>query len=196
MKLKQSCLLGLTLAAALALSAADALALEIGGQSVTDHAEVAGQNLQLDGAGMRKKIIFDVYVAALYSANKTTDANAVINGTAPRRMELRMMRGVSASTMHESFVEGLKANVSEAQLAALKPKIGALEKIFNEVKAVEKGDLITMDFIPGQGTKVSVRGKVYPLIAGDDFSAAMLSIWLGPKPVQDNLKAALLGKPD
>lgn len=196
MKLEQFGLAGLTLVATLALSAANALALDIGGQPVTDHAEVAGQNLQLDGAGMRKKIIFDVYVAALYTAGKTADANAVINGTAPRRVELRMMRGVSASTMHESFVEGLKANVSEAQLAALKPRVSALEKIFTDVKAVEKGDLITMDFIPGQGTRVTVRGKAYPQIAGDDFAAAMLSIWLGTRPVQDNLKAAMLGKPE
>ncbi|GGP26409.1 chalcone isomerase family protein [Silvimonas amylolytica] len=194
MKLKQSRIAMLALAAALTLSGTHALAVEVSGQTVADHADVGGQSLQLDGAGMRKKLIFSVYVAALYTSAKTSDAATVINATTPRRMELHMVRSVSASTMHESFVEGLSANVSDAQLAALKPRISALEKIFNEVKSVEKGDLITLDFIPGQGTKVSVRGKAYPVIAGDDFAAAMLSIWLGAKPVQDNLKAALLGK--
>ncbi|GAB7126595.1 chalcone isomerase family protein [Silvimonas sp. JCM 19000] len=181
--------------AALGLSLTTAAhALEVEGQQVPEHAEVNGQSLLLDGAGLRKKVIFDVYVAALYTSAKTADGAAVINGTSARRMELKMLRGVGASTMHESFVEGLEANTTDAQLAAIKPRVSQLEKIFADVKKVEKGDLITLDFIPGTGTKVSVRGKAYPVIPGDDFASAMLSIWLGQKPVQNDLKAALLGK--
>ena len=46
----------------------------------------------------------------------------------------------------------------------------------------------------GTGTVLSVQGK--PMgrpIAGEDFYRALLRIWLGDKPVQDDLKKALLG---
>ena len=39
--------------------------------------------------------------------------------------------------------------------------------------------------------RLQVRGRD---IAGDDFYKALLRIWLGNKPVQDDLKPALLGK--
>ncbi len=71
----------------------------------------------------------------------------------PRRMELRMLREVSAATMHEGFVDGLKANQSEATLTALAPKIAELEQIFKQVKTAAKGDVIVLDFMPGQGTR-------------------------------------------
>jgi hypothetical protein len=184
----------LLIGASFVLAAQSSMALEVAGVNLADRAELASQSLALNGAGVRKKVFFDVYLAALYVPAKTQDASAVVNAATPRRMELRMLREVSAVTMHEGFVDGLKANQSEAALTALAPKIAELEQVFKSVKTAAKGDVIMLDFIPGQGTRVTVRGKVYATIAGDDFAAAMLSIWLGKVPVNDALKAALLGK--
>ncbi|AOX99628.1 chalcone isomerase family protein [Jeongeupia sp. USM3] len=183
----------ISLALTLALFATAAHALDVGGTTVPDKTEVAGQSLQLNGAGIRKKVVFDVYVASLYTAVKASDAAAVISASTPRRIELRMLREVSASTMHESFVDGLKDNVAAAELKRFAPQLDALDKVFREVKTVGKGDVIQLDVLPGQGTRVSVRGKAYPTIAGDDFASALLSIWLGKAPVQPGLKAQLLG---
>ncbi|WP_169307476.1 chalcone isomerase family protein [Chitiniphilus eburneus] len=181
------------LAASLLLSVAGAHALDLAGQTVPDKAEVAGQALALNGAGVRTKIVVDVYVAALYTARRGNDANAVIRANTPRRVELRMLREVSAATMHESFVDGLEDNVGKVGLKQYAAQLDALDRVFKEVKSVAKGDVIQLDFVPGQGTRVAVRGKAYPLIAGDDFASAMLSIWLGNDPVQDSLKGKLLG---
>lgn len=189
MKTMQQTLLAATLTLALHV----AQAVEVGGVNVADQASVAGQNLVLNGAGVRTKIVVDVYVAALYTSTKTTDANAVIKSGTPRRVELKMLREVSAATMHESFVDGLTDNVGKAGLKQYAAQLEALDRLFKEVKSVGKGDSIQLDFIPGQGTRVSVRGKAYPVIAGDDFASAMLSIWLGKDPVQGGLKNKLLG---
>ncbi|BCL75498.1 chalcone isomerase [Jeongeupia sp. HS-3] len=183
----------ITLALTLAMAVSGAYALDVAGISVPDKTEVAGQSLQLNGAGVRKKVVFDVYVASLYTSAKVGDAAAVINAATPRRMELRMLREVSAGTMHESFVDGLKDNASAAELKRFAPQLDALDKVFREVKTVAKGDVIQLDLLPGQGTRVTVRGKAYPPIAGDDFASALLSIWLGKAPVQAGLKAQLLG---
>ncbi|MEJ2792192.1 chalcone isomerase family protein [Iodobacter sp. LRB] len=184
----------LLIGASFVLAAQSSMALEVAGVNLADRAELSSQSLALNGAGVRKKVFFDVYLAALYLPVKSQDASAVVNSPVPRRMELRMLREVSAAAMHEGFVDGLKSNQSEATLAALAPKIAELEQIFKLVKTAAKGDVIVLDFMPGQGTRVTVRGKVYATIAGDDFAAAMLSIWLGKAPVNDSLKAALLGK--
>jgi len=170
-----------------------ARALEIAGQTVPDTAEVAGKQLVLNGAGKRVKIVFDVYVAALYTTAKTADAAAVINAPAPRRVELRMLRNVGASTMLESFTEAMEANIGKDGMAKYAAQIAALTKIFDEAKSASKGDVIEIDFIPAQGTQLTIRGKTCPAIAGDDFASAMLSIWLGKSPAQDSLKTKLLG---
>ncbi len=184
----------LLMTASFVLATQSCMALEVAGVSLADRTELSSQSLALNGAGVRKKVFFDVYLAALYVPSKTQDASAVVNALSPRRMELRMLREVSAAAMHEGFVDGLKANQSEATLATLSPKIIELEQVFKQVKTAAKGDVIQLDFMPGQGTRVTVRGKTYAVIAGDDFAAAMLSIWLGRAPVNDGLKAALLGK--
>jgi len=181
-------------AAYLLLGLTNARALEIAGQTVPDTAEVAGKQLILNGAGKRVKIVFDVYVAALYTTAKTADADAVITSTAPRRVELRMLRTVSATTMYEALAEGIEANIGKDGMKKYATQIAALSKIFDEAKSASKGDIIEIDFIPGQGTILTIRGKTYPTIEGDDFASAMLSIWLGTKPAQESLKKKLLGE--
>ena len=52
-----------------------------------------------------------------------------------------------------------------------------------------------MDFVPGEGTLFSFDGRaVGEPIEGDDFFAAILAIWLGPKPADAGLRDALLGQ--
>jgi len=62
-------------------------------------------------------------------------------------------------------------------------------KAFKEVK--EK-DIITLDFIEG-ATKVGWNGENKGAIAGEAFNRALTRIWIGDKPVQADLKKALLG---
>jgi hypothetical protein len=63
-----------------------------------------------------------------------------------------------------------------------------------QMKEAKKGMAITLDWLPGTGTQMTVNGKPGGApIAGEDFYRALLRIWLGPRPVQDDLKKALLG---
>jgi hypothetical protein len=49
--------------------------------------------------------------------------------------------------------------------------------------------------VPAAGTVLAVNGKpAGSPIAGEDFYRALLRIWLGERPVQDDLKKALLGE--
>ncbi|QNM95427.1 chalcone isomerase family protein [Chitinimonas koreensis] len=169
-------------------------AAEIGGVKVDDAARVGGSDLVLNGGGIRTKFgIAKVYVGALYTAQKQGDGNAVVNASTPRRMQLTMLRDVAADSLHESLIDGLQDNTSEGEFAALQSRIKEMNAIFMAVKEVKKGDVIALDFLPGKGTQITVRGQVKDVIAGDDFARALLRIWLGNSPVSGDLKKNLLG---
>ena len=84
--------------AAAALSAgwaAPALAqTTIAGVKFEAEASVAGQRLQLNGAGVRFRAIFKVYAAALYTPAKITTNEAAIRVAGPRRLHLVALRTV------------------------------------------------------------------------------------------------------
>ena len=188
-KIVSAVVLGASMLLALPVSA-----LEVAGTQIVEKIVVAESPLLLNGAGIRKKMVFDVYIASLYVTAKTSDAAQVLNSTSPRRMQMNMLRTVDSKSLHEALLEGLQQNVSAAQLKGFAGKLAELEKIFAEMKSANKGDVIVLDFIPNQGTKISMRGQAVGVIEGDAFATALLSIWLGKAPVNEALKAALLGK--
>ena len=61
--------------------------------------------------------------------------------------------------------------------------------------SVVAGDSLNFDFFPGVGTSVTVNGmKRGTVIDGADFYNDVLKIFIGENPVDDQLKAGLLGK--
>jgi len=178
----------------LTLASAQALAATVSGVKVEDQASVNGSNLVLNGAGLRTKyVLADVYVAALYLPQKSSDAGGIIGAAEPRRISLTMKRDVGTATMTKAFHEGVSNNLSATELTALKPKLDQLDQSFRKVTALKSGDVIDLDFGADGSTRVSYNGQLQDSIAGADLSAALLKIWLGGKPVQDDLKRELLG---
>jgi hypothetical protein len=178
----------------LAAGAAYAQAVEMEGQKFDPTVQLGGQALTLNGVGLRKRAIFKVYVAGLYVGQKSTSPAALIAEKGPRRVSLRMLRDVDADSFISSFNDGLKANLTEAELAALKPKIDALTATFKLIGEAKKGDAINFDFTPDAGTRITVNGQPKgDAIPGADFYSAVLRIWLGDKPVDDGLKKGMLG---
>ena len=176
--------------AALAWSAS-APAIEVGGVNVADKASVGGQELVLNGAGVRTRAIFKVYVASLYVPAKATTTAAVV-AKGPRRIQMNLLRNLSGDQLVDALVDGLKDNNSEAELAAVKAQqdqMVATMKGFGEVK--EK-DVVALDYVDG-GTVILLNGAPKATIPGDAFNAALTKVWLGDKPVQADLKKALLG---
>ena len=170
-----------------------ALAAEVGGVKIADTASVGGNELVLNGAGIRSRAIFKVYVGSLYLPKKSADAGAAIGGEGAKRVQINMLRNVSADDFAGALNDGLKANNSEAELAAVKAQVDELLSIMRSLGEAKEGSVITLDYVPGQGTIVSQDGKARGTVAGDAFNRALLKIWLGDKPIQADLKKAMLG---
>lgn len=185
-------IIGLVVACAMSLTGR---AAEVGGVIFLDQVAVAGQPLVLNGGGVRlRHFITKQYVGVLYVAQRTTSADSVINATTPRRIVLSLLRRIDADKLHESLLDGLHDNISNAELAAMQPRLREMGAIFQAVKEVREGDLITLDFLPAKGTQISVRGQVKDVIAGDDLAKALLRVWLGDQPVSRTVKAGMLGE--
>ncbi len=179
---------------ALACSALPSHAVEVGGVKMDDAATVEGQALKLNGAGMRTKFVFKVYVMGLYLAEHKASASDVQALAGPKRVRIVMMREVASDELAKSFIAGLNSNSSAAEKSKISDQTQKFEKMFSAIPVVKKGDVITLDWLPGTGTVSQFNGK--PLgepLPDAAFYNAILRIWLGEKPVDDELKPALLG---
>lgn len=164
-------------------------------------AEVAGVKLEdktdelvLNGAGLRTKVIFNVYVIGLYLPRKKSDAATVLQLAGPKRVAIQMLRNVSAEQFSEALAEGIRDNHSEAESRVLEPQVKELVATMAEIKQAKKGMTIALDWT-GAATQLVIDGKPAGRpIAGEDFYRALLRVWLGEKPVQEDLKKALLGQ--
>ena len=149
------------------------------------------QVLQLNGMGYRTKFVFKVYVGALYTENKAGSRDEVQSLGGPKRIVMHMVYDeVSREKMNAAWYEGFEENNSDEQFDMLKPRLETFIALFPDLKA---GDVIYLDYIPSSGTLVTFNGEKKPVIEGADFYAALLDVWLGEEPADDDLKDALLG---
>lgn len=176
------------LAASLSLATV-ALAGEVADVKMPETATVEGKTLHLNGMGLRTKVVFKVYVAGLYLETPSKDAAAVVSSDQVKSIRLAILRSLKGSQVSEAIEEGFEKN-SKSQMAALKPR---LSKLATLIPNVEKGDDILLTYVPGKGTVVTVKGAEKGVIEGKDFADALLSVWLGSNPVQEDLKRELLG---
>ncbi|HEY8153984.1 MAG TPA: chalcone isomerase family protein [Myxococcota bacterium] len=183
---------------AIALAAGSAIAseppLEIEGVVFPPTVQVGGQLLHLNGAGLRRRAIFDVYVAGLYVPQKASSAAALLAQTGPRRVAITMLREVEAGAFSEAVSDGLEANNSAQQLARLKPQIATLLANLEAIGTAREGDAVYFEFTPGAGTRILVNGQQKgSAIPGVELFTAVLRNWLGEEPVDARLKNELLG---
>ncbi len=174
-----------------------AQALEIESVSVEERARplASGPELRLNGAGLRTRMFLNVYVAALYLPERRTTAAEVLTQTGPKRVSLSFLRDLSSTQMVGAFGDGLKANLAPAEQERLRPQIDQLNRILNGLKKVRDLEVMTLDWIPGTGTRISLQGQPRGTpIEGPEFYSALLRIWLGENPVDEPLKQALLGR--
>ena len=166
-------------------------AKECKGVNFADPLQFDGSNLILNGLGVRKATALkvQVYVAALYVAKPSNDANAVLDSNGPTELILHFVRNVGADDLRKAWTEGFEKNAKD-QLPALKERIAMLNAWMTDAKT---GERLTFIHKPGAGIQVDVNGATKGTIKGDDFARALLSIWLGPQPPNLELKSGLLG---
>ena len=167
-------------------------AAEVAGVKVDERIRVGSNELVLNGAGLRSKLFVKVYVGALYVGQKASTTAAIMEQNGPRRIVMRLLRDMDADTLHGALDEGLRNNLSAAELAEIKPQADQLAGVMKGIGKVREGDSIAIDF-NGEGITVTLNADVKGKVAGGSFARALLKVWLGDKPADASLKKALLG---
>ncbi|MDH5613104.1 MAG: chalcone isomerase family protein [Gammaproteobacteria bacterium] len=156
--------------------------------------EGVNKKINLNGVGMRTKFVFDIYVGALYLESAANTREAVLSQNGAKRVFMHFVYDeVSAEKLVNGWNQGFEDNLTEEQLSDLADRIKAFNAMFDTVHA---GDEVLLDYLPELGTRVTIKGEVKGMIEGDDFNQALLNIWLGDEPADEDLKEAMLNTAD
>lgn len=167
-------------------------AREVAGVKLDDQVQLGATPLVLNGAGVRSKFFVKVYVGALYLGKPSKSVTEILEMSGPKRIAMHFLHDeVSEEKLLEAWNEGFENNQTEEILSILRPKIEQFNKLF---QTVQTGDVITLDYIPDEGTAVVINGLEKGKVPEADFNRALLLIWLGDKPADEDLKQALLGQ--
>jgi hypothetical protein len=151
----------------------------LAGVTLPDTATVGGEEVKLVGMGLREKYFIDIYVGGLYLKTPTKDAKRIV-------MHF-IYSDVPADKMRETYDSGFAAN---ADAGSLKAKI---DKLNSYMADLTTGDQVVLDYVPGTGTTVSVKGSTKGTIEGADFMKALFAVYLGDSPPTSKLKKGMLG---
>lgn len=168
---------------------------EVAGVKYEPTVQVANSRLQLNGAGVRYKLIIKVYTAGLYLQGKAATPEAVLSAPGPKRLQITMLREINGNELGKLFTRGMQDNASREEFAKSIPGTIKMGEIFATRSKLNAGEYFAVDWVPGTGTVISVNGKpAAEPIKEPEFFSALMHIWLGKNPADAQLKDALLGK--
>ena len=189
--------LGITRAVlAAALLAGSPLAGAQGAAGFLPTTQLAGQSLQLNGQGVRYRLVVPLYEMGLYTTKKVTTPEQLLSLPGPKRASFVALRDFPGEQMGISLVRGMRENADPAHAIAVAGYMDKLGRIFSTEKKIAAGQTFALDYVPGKGTSFLINGvQKGETIADPGFIEAVLRIWVGPKPVDSQLKEQLLGAP-
>lgn len=154
----------------------------------SEHAE-----LKLNGASMRILYgVVDTYIGKLYVENPTTDPDALIAADEYKRMVFHtVLKRVSGRRMATALYEALQLNTTPEEAKVLETRIQQVIEMFDT--RFKKGEDGYIEWVPGKGSRIVVKGEVKGIVPGKDLNDAILRIWIGENPVGDAFKKQVLG---
>ncbi len=170
-------------------------AADVEGVRVEEKISLAnGVQLVLNGAGVRHKLIFELYVGALYLPVKSSSADDILKDTGAKRVAMFVLADeISAKDLVASMNHSLAANHIPLELALIEARLRDLNEMMLKTDALKKGAVVTLTYEPATGTQIRINSELKLVIKGEDFFRALLRIWIGAKPVDGRLRDAMLG---
>jgi len=164
-------------------------AATLSGIDFPDQTQVKENKLVLNGLGIRAASFLKVkvYVIGLYLEKRSSDAKSIIESSQAKRIEMHFVHDVTAKDLRKGWSEAFDNNYPDT--AGIRKEISQFNDSMRDVKS---GDQIALEF-HGDTLEVSINSTSVATIKGRAFQKAALSIWLGSKPPNDELKVGILG---
>ncbi|KGM41008.1 hypothetical protein JY96_15720 [Aquabacterium sp. NJ1] len=174
-------------------------AVELEGVELPETTTAYGHKLVLNGAAVRKRGYFKADVTALYLPERRTTPDAVYKLDGIRRIQLNILREFTSSTITRIFLADFKQSATDEEFKKLIGPIGQIGAAYANVKRVSKGDVVNLDWVPGQGWMATHNGR---LLTGDGGTTMAikdelayqiyLRMYIGPAAPEE-LRNGLLG---
>jgi hypothetical protein len=169
----------------------------VGDVKISDSITFKNKSLKSQGAGVRSKFFIDLYVASFFSEKiinskrlSSTESYEVVNSRSLKAIRLNIVSDlISSEKMLDSINTGFKIATDDNKAIAV--YITEFTSIFDQ--PIEKKDQFTFISEPGVGVHILKNNQRITTINNDDFRQVLLSIWLGPNPIDDDLKRDMLG---
>ena len=163
--------------------------------------EVKKDGMTLLGAGLRvKKMVFTfkAYALGFYVddaaltgplapfAGKAASPElyqALQTGDFRKQVVLRFMRNLSQSRIQEAMRESL---------VGADPKI--LDQFIAYFPEVREGQECVLRYLPGGKLESIMAGQAKPVIENKTFADQLFGLYVGPKPIQDDIKADVVAR--
>jgi hypothetical protein len=155
---------------------------------------LADTALQLNGVGLRSVAWIKGYAAGLYLPRRASTAAQVYAQQGAKRLRMVMMLEVDAEEFVRAFHKGVNRNMPAADLPRLGERMERFDGVVRALDKLRDKDVIDLDYLPERGLLLSynARPRGEPIL-GEDLYTALLSCFIGDKPVDNGLKAGLLG---
>jgi hypothetical protein len=150
------------------------------------------KTLQLNGAGSRSKMWVEVYIQALYLSILSQDPKEIINDDLPMSIRIEITSAlVSSGKLTKAIHIGFEKSAGD-NFETLKPKMELLKSFLAD--EITKGDVFELTYNPADKSIWIIKNKVFKgKVEGFEFKKVFFGIWLGDKPVDEELKSSLLG---
>jgi hypothetical protein len=171
------------------------MALTIDGYEIPQIIPATSQHaeLKLNGASMRILYgVVDTYIGKLYVENPATDADVLIAADEYKRMVFKVvLKRVSGRRIAKAMYDALQLNVTREEAVLLEERLQLLVDMFDS--SLKKGQESYLEWVPAEGSRIVINGKVKGVIPGKDLYDAIMKIWIGDNPVGSTFKRQVLG---
>lgn len=148
---------------------------------------VGADPVLIAGQGRFSWLWYDVYDVCLHLPAGATDPLA----DAARRISFRYLRPFTAAELGKATTKTLRERAPSPAPPELETGLAAINALW---PSVVKGDELILTYAPGTGVTVSFNGKDQGTVPGAVFAKTLFSIWIGPKPIDDDLRKMLTGR--
>lgn len=163
------------------------------GIEIPESATLGGETLVLNGAAVRRYSIYKVEVASLYLPARQSTLEAVIGQRGAKRLQLVALRETRSEDITRRFMADFRAVSSQQEWMSLIDEMVQFGNLLSN--SARKGDVFTLDWMPGKGLLVSKNGMALAQrpIPNELMFRIVLRIFLGPQ-AQAEAREKLLGR--
>lgn len=146
----------------------------------------------LNGVAAYSELGNELFIAALFAGQTGTNAQELINGSYPKRLELKILakQGITQRQFSRIWRESVAINNTRDALIAQAENMVYFEELVRD--RLESNDHLVITYRPTSGVDVILNSVVLGHIEDDAFFTLLLRSWIGPVPSSTAFRDDLL----